>query len=211
MEKRRRAKRGRWGDGGFTLVELLIVVAIIAVLAAIAVPNFLEATVRAKIARAYADLRSCGQALEAYQLDQSAYPTMLVPGFAGGIASLSGSDLKWWYVPNALSTPIAYLSSADMWCPFGGNWDKANYFPDLIWHRYGYENIPELIEKAKKFPILQKRYVLEAIEWSGAWRLECVGPDRAWNPSVRYDATNGTVPDLELDRPRPLGLVKREK
>jgi prepilin-type N-terminal cleavage/methylation domain-containing protein len=59
---------------GFTLIELLIVVAIIAILAAIAVPNFLEAQVRAKVSRTRADLRSLATGLESYFIDNNAYP-----------------------------------------------------------------------------------------------------------------------------------------
>ena len=58
----------------FTLIELLIVVAIIAILAAIAVPNFLEAQTRAKVSRVQADLRALSPALEAYNVDSNSYP-----------------------------------------------------------------------------------------------------------------------------------------
>jgi prepilin-type N-terminal cleavage/methylation domain-containing protein len=188
--------RGR----GFTLIELLIVVAIIAILAAIAVPNFLEAQARAKVGRAYADLRSAATALEAYRIDNNAYPTMIDPTFMGGVPPLAGSYLKWWYIPDSLSTPIAYLSTANLVCPFGGNYDKATIFPDQIWRRYGYENIKEMMGKRDDFPILQSRYRDDAIRWSGEWRLQCVGPDRLWNPSRLYDPSNGTVSDGDIIR-----------
>ncbi len=58
---------------GFTLIELLIVVAIIGILAAIAVPNFLNAQVKAKIARVQNDQRAVATALEQYRLDWGTY------------------------------------------------------------------------------------------------------------------------------------------
>src|SRR6187549_842092 len=57
----------------FTLIELLIVVAIIAILAAIAVPNFLEAQTRSKVARAKADMRSLATGIDAYVVDHNSY------------------------------------------------------------------------------------------------------------------------------------------
>jgi len=56
------------------LIELLIVVAIIGILAAIAIPNFLGARTKAKVSRAFADMRTIGTALETYMLDNGEYP-----------------------------------------------------------------------------------------------------------------------------------------
>src|SRR5438270_13996378 len=55
--------------GGFTLVEIMIVVAIIALLAAIAVPGFLRARKRSQATRILNDLRSIDSAVDQYALE----------------------------------------------------------------------------------------------------------------------------------------------
>ncbi|MCA9444540.1 MAG: prepilin-type N-terminal cleavage/methylation domain-containing protein, partial [Candidatus Omnitrophica bacterium] len=59
---------------GFTLIELLIVIAIILILIAIALPNFLESQMRAKIARVMSEQRSFSIAMESYFQDFREYP-----------------------------------------------------------------------------------------------------------------------------------------
>src|SRR5262245_23069808 len=89
---------------GFTLIELLIVVAIIAILAAIALPNFLEAQTRAKVARVHSDLRTIATALEQYQLDYNRY---LQDG--DDYAAFNPAFWSQFNQFNRLTTPVAYL------------------------------------------------------------------------------------------------------
>lgn len=58
----------------FTLIELLIVVAIIGILAAIAVPNFLNAQIRAKIAHSKSELRTYKMIQQQYKMDHIDIP-----------------------------------------------------------------------------------------------------------------------------------------
>lgn len=89
----------------FTLIELLIVVAIIAILAAIAVPNFLEAQTRAKVSRAKADMRSLATAFESYYVDNNHYPLGIIVDLP------DPNSWNWGFIPNSVTTPVAYMTS----------------------------------------------------------------------------------------------------
>jgi type IV pilus assembly protein PilA len=75
---------------GFTLVEIMIVVAIIALLAAIAIPNLLRARITANESAAQATLRTMSTAMETYAAaNNGTYPTaetMLLNAALGGTA-----------------------------------------------------------------------------------------------------------------------------
>lgn len=87
----------------FTLIELLIVIGIISILAAIALPNFLEAQIRAKIARTKADMRTVSVAWESYAVDNGRYPVDWDNNFAAGEVTQIGLI--------TVTTPIAYITS----------------------------------------------------------------------------------------------------
>ena len=58
-------------NGGFTLVELMVVVAVIAILAAIAMPQFLSAADRARTAKETADIQIIKNATQLYMIDKN--------------------------------------------------------------------------------------------------------------------------------------------
>lgn len=65
----------RQRQSGFTLVEIMVVVVILAVLGALVVPKLIENVDRARVARAQSDIRAVQTALDLYRLDNFKYPT----------------------------------------------------------------------------------------------------------------------------------------
>jgi general secretion pathway protein G len=65
----------RLREAGFTLIEILVVVAVLSVLAALVAPNVFQHLGTAKDAAARSQMEMIGAALDAYRLDNGSYPT----------------------------------------------------------------------------------------------------------------------------------------
>ena len=65
----------RNGESGVTLIEMMIVLVIIGIVAALVVPNVIGRPDEARVAVAGSDLRTIAASLEMYRLDNRAYPT----------------------------------------------------------------------------------------------------------------------------------------
>jgi prepilin-type N-terminal cleavage/methylation domain-containing protein len=103
--------------GGFTLVEIMIVVAIIALLAAIAVPNFLRARKRSQATRCLEDLRLIDAADDQYAIENN---------------KSTGNTVAWTDVQNYLKTGSVLYNSggSDLFGnPYNGN---ATFAVDTI-------------------------------------------------------------------------------
>ncbi len=186
----------------FTLIELLIVVAIIAILAAIAVPNFLEAQTRSKVSRSKADMRSLATAIEAYHVDNNRYPDAFR---AQETANFNNRLMQ-------LTTPVAYITSLPV-DPFASKRTVFPYTPNstfqyvarktAVWFEGGVRSFHNFISLADYFAYFESQAI--------AWSMYSPGPDYNRDPfggpapygspvsgSRRrvletYDPTNGTV------------------
>lgn len=97
--------RKRQGDCGVTLIEMMVVLVIIGIVAALVVPNVIGRPDEARVAVANADLRTVAASLEMYRLDNRAYPTS-----AQGLSAL-------------IERPTV--------SPVPSNWMSGGYLPNL--------------------------------------------------------------------------------
>ena len=179
-------------SNAFTLVELLIVVAIVSILASIAVPNFLEAQVRAKVARSTGNLRVLAMGIEAYAVDGGSYPpdSSYLLTFIERVTRLTSPVA---YLADVPADPFAIESQIDAF--LAGN-------PQNPWKIGGHYVYPLTYDFAKKLgpdgwePVSVWECISshpDAVEWG----LRGIGPDLkpqylgiAW---PAYDPTNGSI------------------
>lgn len=196
---------------GFTLIELLVVVAIIAILAAIAVPNFLEAQVRAKVSRARADMRSLLTAVETYHIDSNKYPLHMLVDQVGNIqvdpwlADRGGPSYAEFHFSesNSLTTPVAYIATVPL-DPFFKQGTTVNPPPNSgpqatgtrpARKRYLYANTTYRSASQAVVDNSRKAYG-EFTIWSGGpdgYRRDIYLRQPPTDAMRIYDATNGTV------------------
>ncbi|MDX9754123.1 MAG: prepilin-type N-terminal cleavage/methylation domain-containing protein [bacterium] len=183
----------------FTLIELLIVVAIIGILAAIAVPNFMNAQVRAKYARCLSDMKACQTALETYAVDYSKFPPNALEADNG------------WGIPKILTTPIPYIATIPTDPFFNYKKDTDTDFYEAYVDprgegKYFYQEAHNEWAQNMMDPLGPKRWT---------YRMQGRGPDTDfssketgyarevdWPYTYGYDPSNGTISDGNIAFPR---------
>jgi len=163
----------------FTIIEVLLVMAIIAILVAVAIPNLIHAQMRAKVSRAKTDLRTLASALEAYAVDYHAYPE-----------PISYTEPAYQHRLLALTTPVAYMPGLLVDVFVEENYQSAGV-PRV--HHYDYNHRETGIRINRTLSEWRKAF------GDSVWKIASSGPDESFLPpygdygfETLYDPTNGT-------------------
>ncbi len=171
----------------FTLIELLIVVAIIGILAAIAIPNFQNARIRATISRVQADLRSIRTAMGVYIVDNNN------PIPDSSFWSTVGYRQPLGYVVySPLTTPTVYIAASAFIDPFIPVENPTN-------SGAGQFTLEEGLFHYRNVKVLRPQWRSD-IPPGPTYLVRSAGPDRWYhgNPfrflrAMVYNASNGLV------------------
>ena len=104
-------------DEGFTLVELMVVVLIIGILVAIAVPIFNAAKASAQTKTCFANQRTIEGAVQSYNASNGTMPAAMAAGTNGSTSPLLGTYIKAW--------PYCPLASAGTTTTYAYGYDAA--------------------------------------------------------------------------------------
>lgn len=172
---------------GFTLIELLIVVAIIGILAAIAVPNFLNAQMRAKVARVKADFKAISTGFAMYQMDNNLYP----PDFWGPCEDVNAYKM--------LTTPIAYMSSVEAFRDYFTNETATGAIgAACAKNYYDYGMVEYIMQSGVGFVVISFGPDLELdMGWNRA-NMDAMRDNDAQRLGFLYNSTNGLVSSGDL-------------
>jgi len=103
---------------GFTLVELLLVVSILGILAALVLPSFQGNVVQAKESAAKSNLATIRTQIELYRMQHNGYP----PGYVGGLGTDQVSTIEWQLIKTSrsdgLPSPSTVPSSPFLYGPY---------------------------------------------------------------------------------------------
>jgi type II secretion system protein G len=180
---------------GFTLIELLIVVAIIGILAAIAVPNFLNAQMRARVSRAVADERNLATALESYKIDNNHYP----PASLADGNTRTSVFARW----ARLTTPVSYMASV----PDDPFFVRAE--DGVIPEAWGgpvyeyFERETSVLKSAQWGPSGQERNALYFIKSFGPDKTNSAATMQGFYTHIQYETSNGMNSNGDIVRYGP--------
>ena len=152
MTHRHRASGTARASLGFSLIELLVVIVIIGILAAMVIPALINSLDKARQHRTMADLRLLGGSIETYSVDNSVYPigiasnlNVLVPEYMDTLITKDAWSFDLIYTGTALDYTLGSAGKGGgiTLALTGGGGPTSNFNDDIIYRTGSFVQWPE--------------------------------------------------------------------